>query len=136
MTNPYYQHTGVPAFASPGSSSDIRGEFDSIQSGFDAVQQALTALGTGVFVESPNVPTPDQYDNSEAIANTEFVNRTGLRFSSVYTLSTNVDLTDTHSGSQINLTGSSTHVTSLPKQVLLMKGSAILITNNSTATIP
>lgn len=44
-TNPYYQASGQPVAISRASSSIIRTEYGAIQSGFDAVSNAVTAKG-------------------------------------------------------------------------------------------
>lgn len=64
MANDYYNDSGAPSTGSQGSSATIRGEFDSIQQGFDKLPALIGGGGLPVFVNDSETAletlTPEQ----------------------------------------------------------------------------
>lgn len=110
MSNDYYNPTGVPSTNAPGSSSDVRNEFDLIKTGFEKLPvvtgnpseavfvnaagnalEAVTAatartnIGAAAAADSaltgnPTAPTAAQFDNDTSISTTAFANRLGHHY--------------------------------------------------------
>lgn len=97
---------------------------------FQNVTQGFAPINSPALI-NPTGNTPGQFDSSKLLANTEFVKRMGVEYSSFTTNGVNTALTAAHVGGMHNFSGAALLVATLPPTAGVAQGATISLVCSS-----